>query len=368
MKNEEYLSYVDYLKSINFEEKLDVLKEKYTDKKIILFGMGSFLDAILNNYKITDYLNVIGISDKRVTQDASNAYNGFNVYAPRALRALQFNVILDTSVLFEDTKQYLTKNYFVKKSVKIENIIQFSICEKALYINNKINSFINYLILTGNIVKGIKYLIFCTNDELQAKINYIKKIRELHESDKPIKTAFICSDAIHDDFVELYNLLNFDSDFKLFPVLLIPENLLETDNIDDYKIKQYTEYLNSQHIEVIEAIDRTSGELTSLHAFKPDLIFYQKPIFIKDDFNPLKMSENALTFTIERFSENTDFDAMGSKYYRKQVSAMWKVFVLNSQDKNLYTEYTDTKNKDIVKCIDTSFSLGIVKFLKKCLK
>ena len=108
LKNEEYLSYVDYLKSINFEEKLDVLKEKYTDKKIILFGMGSFLDAILNNYKITDYLNVIGISDKRVTQDASNAYNGFNVYAPRALRALQFNVILDTSVLFEDTKQYLT--------------------------------------------------------------------------------------------------------------------------------------------------------------------------------------------------------------------------------------------------------------------
>ena len=72
--NEEYLSYVDYLKSVNFEKILNNLKAKYADKKVILFGTGVLLDAILDNYNITEYLNIIGISDKRAEESNATTY------------------------------------------------------------------------------------------------------------------------------------------------------------------------------------------------------------------------------------------------------------------------------------------------------
>ena len=367
MKNEEYLSYVAYLKSINFGEKLEILKNKYANKKIILFGIGAFLDAILDNYNVNEYLNVIGISDKRVVEDKTAGYKNFNVYTPRALRALVFDAVLDTSVLFEDTKSYLKKNYFVKKSIKIENIVQISVFEKLKKFFDKLIALFNYFVTAGNIFRVIKYYFICNIDELTAKTNYMKKIKKIRANKKPLRIVFICSDVIHSDFIGLYNLLYFDKDFKLFPVILTPDTLLETDTINEAKMQKNIEYFNSYNVQVIDGVDRDTLEIPSLHAFKPDLIFYQNPIYIKDDFNPLKMSKNALTFTIEYFTGNSDYTAMGSWYYRRQVENMWKIFVANSQDKNLYTEYTDTKNKDLVTVIDKNINAGIAKFLKKCL-
>ena len=40
--NEEYLSYIDYLKSIDFDRKLEILRDKYADKKVVLFGVAYF--------------------------------------------------------------------------------------------------------------------------------------------------------------------------------------------------------------------------------------------------------------------------------------------------------------------------------------
>ena len=80
--NEEYLSYVDYLKSVNFEKILNNLKAKYADKKVILFGTGVLLDAILDNYNVTEYLNIIGISDKRLEESNATTYREFNLYKP----------------------------------------------------------------------------------------------------------------------------------------------------------------------------------------------------------------------------------------------------------------------------------------------
>jgi len=366
--NEEYLSYVDYLKSINFEKKLEILKEKYTDKKIILFGMGIFLDAVLDNYDIKKYLNVMGISDKRVTEDKAYDYKGFNVYKPLALRALNFNVILDTGILFEDTKKYLNNSYFIKKNVCIEKLVQIPLSEKIHNYTDKIKMTFKYLIVSKNIFKAIKYFIVCQKQEIVAKTNYIKNIRRLKKSDKPIRTAFICSDTLHTDFVGLYNLLYFDKDFKLFPIIITSDNLLESEPVDEEKMNKNLEFFNNFNIKVIDGVDRQTGEMACLHAFKPDLIFYQAPINIKDDFNPYKMSKMALTFTIEYFMKDANFTTMGSKYFRKQVSNLWKIFVNNKEDKNLYSEYTDIQNKDIVTVINKNLNSGIVKFLKKSLK
>ena len=366
--NEEYLSYVDYLKSLNFEKKLEVLKEKYANKRVILFGMGALLDAVLDNYEIKNYLNVVGISDKRVKEDKTYEYKGFNVYKPIALRALNFSVILDSSVLFEDAKIYLKNNFCVNKTIKVEKLIQITFQEEARNVINKIKAFLNYIKVSKNIYFALKYLFVCNTDIINAKTNYIKNLKRLRKSDKPIRTVFVCSDSVHTDFLGLYNLLYFDKSFNLFPIIFVPDNLVGTKDIDEEKMHKILIFFNQFDVKVIDGIDRNTGELACLHAFKPDLIFYQKPMYIKDDFNPYKMSESALTFTIEYLIKDADFTSMGSKYFRKQVSGLWKVFVNNNDDKNLYSEYTDIQNRDIVKVIDKNINAGIVKFLKKCLK
>ena len=367
MINEEYLSYVDYLKSINFEEKLKILKEKYKDRKVVLFGTGVFLDAILDTYNITEYLNVIGISDKRINEDKPSGYKGFNVYKPLALRALNFSIILDTNILFEDTKKFLQKNYYVKKSIIIEKIIQIPLKEKLELLKNKIYAVFKFLIASKNIFKTIKYSLICTTEEITSKTNYIRKLREIKTNKKPIRTVFICSDVQHTEFVGLYNLLYFDKDFKVFPIIITPDNLLDVEDIDEEKMKKELQIFEDFNTKVIDGIERDTKELACLHAFKPDLIFYQKPIYIKDDFNPAKMSKQALTFSIEYEIKQADFTAIGSKYFRKQVSNLWKVFVNNEDDKNLYSEYTDTQNKNIVKVINKNLNSGIIYFLKKTL-
>lgn len=363
--NEEYLSYVDYLKSINFDKKLEILKEKYADKKIVIFGIGVLLDAILDNYPIKDSLNVIGISDSRIKEETTKEYKGFNLYKPTALRALNFNVILDTNIMFENTRKYLRKNYLIKRSVKIENFIQIPFSEKIKNFTDKQTAIYNYLITSKNPINTLKYSLNCTTQELISKANYIKKLDKLKKSDKPIRTVFICSDVTHTEFVGLYNLLYFDKDFKVFPIIVTTDNLLDSEPIDEEKMKRFVGFFNSFDTKVIDGVDRETKELACIHAFKPDLIFYQRPIFIKDDFNPNKMSEQALTFTIEYDVRNENFTALGSNYFRKQVSNLWKIFINNPEDKNLYVQYTNLENKDLVKVVNKNINTGIVKYLKK---
>jgi len=363
--NEEYLSYVDFLKSVNFKKKLEILKEKYEGKKVVLFGTGLFLDAILDNYDIKKYLNIIGISDKRIIDDRASDYKGFNLYKPLALRALKFNVVLDTNIMFVDTKKFLKKNLYINKYVTVEKIVQIPFKEKLQNFVDKLKALFNLIIANKNILVTLKYAFICSTQEIISKTNYIKNLKRIKCSNKPIRTAFVCSDVQHTDFIGLYNLLYFDKDFKLFPIILVTDNLLENEPINEEKMQKNLELLRTFNIDAIDDMDRTTKELASLHAFKPDLIFYQKPIHIKDDYTPFKMSERALTFTVEYSIKNADFAAIGSKYFRKQVSNLWKIFVNSNEDKNLYSEYTEIQNKDIVKVMNKNMNSSIVKFLKK---
>ncbi len=368
LKNEEYLSYVDYLRSVNFEQKLEILKEKYADKKVILYGTGLFLDAVLDNYDIKNYLNIIGISDKRIKEDKSYDYKGFNVYKPSALRALNFNVVLDTGILFENNKKYLRDNHCLKRGIIVQKLVQIPLTEKITNFFNKIKAVFGYLKQSKNPFLALKYLFICETREIVSKTNYIANLKRIRKSNKPIRTAFVCSDAQHTDFVGLYNLLYFDKDFNLFPIIIVPDNLLDTDEIDEEKMSKSMGIFDAFNFKIIDGVDRQTKELACLHAFKPDLIFYQNPIHIKDDFNPYKMSNTALTFSVEYFIKDANFVSMGSKYFRKQVSDLWKIFVGNKEERNLYSEYTDIQNKDIVKIINRNINSGIVKYLKKCLK
>jgi hypothetical protein len=253
----------------------------------------------------------------------------------------------------------------VKKNIKIDKFIQIPISETISNVFNKQKAIYKYLFASKNIFKTIQYSINSTTDELTSKYNYIKNLNRLQKSKKPIKVAFVCSDITHTDFVGLYNLIYFDKDFKIFPIIIIPDNLIDSETINEEKMQRMTSFFASFDMKVIDGVDRQTKELACIHAFKPDLVFYQKPIHIKSDFNPIKMSKNALTFTIEYDVRNEDSATIGSKYFHKQVSNMWKIFINNSQDKKLYEEYTNIQNKDIAKIVTKNINTATLKYLKK---
>lgn len=366
--NEEYLSYVDYLKSINFANILENLKKKYANKKVVLFGTGVLLDAILDNYNVTEYLNVIGVSDKRVETTEENAtYKNFNLYKPFSLRALSVNVVLDTSVLFDKSAKFLRQNFYVKKSVEISPMIQIPFADKVKNFVEKQKASFNYLLESKNLLDSARYYFSLNSQELISKTNYLKKLKKIRKSKEPLKIAFLCEDIKHTDFIGLYNLLRYDKDFKVFPIIITPCQLLESEEINEESMQRAVDFFKTYDLQVIDGWDRETGTIPCIHAFKPDLIFYQRPIFIKDDFSPYVMSKQALTFNVEYDTRNADFAALGSRYFRKHVSTLWKVFVNNQEDRKLYEEYTDITNKDVVKVVSKNINVSIVKYLKNTL-
>lgn len=367
--NEEYLSYVDYLKSINFANILENLKKKYANKKIVLFGTGVLLDAILDNYNVTDYLNIIGVSDKRLEsqQEEISTYKNINLYKPFALRALNISVVLDTSVLFENTAKYLRNNFYVKKSVEIAPMIQIPFVDKFKNFVAKQKASLGYLLESKNLVQSALYYFTLNDQELESKTNYLKKLNKIRNSNEPLKVAFLCTDITHTDFIGLYNLLKFDNDFKVFPIIITPKQLLESEEVSEESIQEVVDFFKTYDLQVIDGWDRETRTIPCIHAFKPDLVFYQKPIYAKDDFSPYVMSKQALTISVEYDTRNADFAALGAKYFRKQVSNMWKVFVNNEEDRKLYEEYTDITKKDVVKVVSKNINASIVKYLKNSL-
>lgn len=366
--NEEYLSYVDYLKSINFANILENLKKKYANKKVVLFGTGVLLDAILDNYNVSEYLNIIGVSDKRVEDKEENAtYKDFNLYKPFSLRALSVNVVLDTSVLFEKSAKFLRQNFYVKKSVEISPMIQIPFVDKLKGFAEKQKASIKYLIESKNVFDFVKYYFSLNAQELVSKTNYLKKIKEIKKSKAPLKVAFLCEDIKHTDFVGLYDLISADKAFRVFPIIITPNQLLETEEVNEDSINRAIEFFKTYNLQVIDGWDKETGTIPCVHAFKPDLIFYQCPIYVKDDFSPYVMSKQALTFNVEYDTRNADFAALGSGYFKKHVSNLWKVFVNNDEDRKLYEEYTNITNKDVVKVVSKNINASIVKYLKKTL-
>ena len=143
--------------------------------------------------------------------------------------------------------------------------------------------------------------------------------------------------------------------------------MLESEEVSEESIQEVVDFFKTYDLQVIDGWDRETRTIPCIHAFKPDLIFYQKPIYVKDDFSPYVMSKQALTISVEYDTRNADFAALGAKYFRKQVSNMWKVFVNNEEDRKLYEEYTDITKKDVVKVVSKNINASIVKYLKNSL-
>lgn len=359
--NEEYISCVDYLKSINFENILIRLNKKYYGKRVLLFGTGYFLDAVLDNYDIRKYLDIIGISDKRATNTDISEYKGFNIYNPAAIKTLNISVILDTSILFEKSRNFLINNCYVRKNIIIKPLVEVPLKDKFVNIIKKICILFKYLFASGNVIKTIYYTFFARKEEIYSQINYIKKIKNIKKSNKPLRIAFLCNDKYSEEFATLYGSFKSNENFNVYPIIILPNEIQE--KINHEEIENRLLAFKNFNIQAIDGWDDETKSLPCLHAFKPDIVIYQNLMSINEDFSPYNLSKNALCLMPVYDTKTADYAKIGSKFYYRQAVCMWKIFTKTKDDKILFSEYANLIFKNIVEYSEIAINKGILEYI-----
>ncbi len=64
------ISHLSFLKKNNFEKQLTRLEKKLKDKRIVIYGIGSFFQTIATNYNLKN-LNIVAVSDRTISENSS---------------------------------------------------------------------------------------------------------------------------------------------------------------------------------------------------------------------------------------------------------------------------------------------------------
>lgn len=126
-------------KNWKIENRIRYIKNKYFDKKIIIYGAGTLAEYIIDTYDLSQ-LNIVGISDRKF-MNQGDSFKGISTIPCWKLKETDFDVILLFAVSIEGLTNFLTPLLLRKeqKSINIEAIIEKSLKETIVDVyNNKI--------------------------------------------------------------------------------------------------------------------------------------------------------------------------------------------------------------------------------------
>ena len=201
--------YDEYKRIFNkkeFQLKIEKLKKKLKNKRVILYSNGIYFSAFSDFYNLNDYFNVIGVSDIRYETEDIEKFKGFNCIKPSEIKKHQIDAIIITSPNFDTIKKYLIENNLIdKKTLIVDTIYKPSFKEKVSLITK-------YLEESKDIIKTIKYSLFCTNEELETKINYRQVLKRIKKQDK-IRVLFVCEEnskwgyqSVYEEMIKSLNI------------------------------------------------------------------------------------------------------------------------------------------------------------------
>ena len=116
-----------FLKRNNFEIYIKKLSTKLQNKKIVLYGAGSFLKFVLDNYSLNKF-NIVGICDiKFSTDDESSELFVYKIITKENLIRYDFDAIL---ISLENYLPVMEELYFYFD--KIKNIKLYPLVRKKM--------------------------------------------------------------------------------------------------------------------------------------------------------------------------------------------------------------------------------------------
>ncbi len=116
--------HIEYLKKIGFEKHLKKVTKKLKNKRIVLYGAGTFFKVIYDNYDLSE-LNVVAISDKKFEDHEENEeFCGYKVIAPQEIKAVNPDYILVSTLKFVRIIENFYADLFEGSKIKIKPLIK----------------------------------------------------------------------------------------------------------------------------------------------------------------------------------------------------------------------------------------------------
>jgi len=115
--------FLNYLKKINFQKHLKRIEKKLKNKKIVIYGAGSFFSTLLKTYDLSK-LNIIAIADRKFINHSDNEeYLGYKVCEPLEINNLAPDYVLVSMFYFINIINDLEENIIKNKNIKLKPLI-----------------------------------------------------------------------------------------------------------------------------------------------------------------------------------------------------------------------------------------------------
>ena len=117
---------LNYLYKQKFDKTLPKLIKKLKGKKVVLYGAGIYLEVI-NKYFDLSQIDVIGIADKRFTDEESSDYFlGYKVYTPKQIKDLKPDYVIVATRYYVSVIEDLYYKTLKDTGIKIRPLVKKS--------------------------------------------------------------------------------------------------------------------------------------------------------------------------------------------------------------------------------------------------
>ena len=115
--------FIEYLEKINFSKHLKKIEKKLKNKKIILYGAGSFFQTLADKYDLSS-LNIIAIADRKFINHAKDeTFYGYKVCEPDELVQLKPDIILLSMLKYVHIIEHLEETVLKNHTIKMKPLI-----------------------------------------------------------------------------------------------------------------------------------------------------------------------------------------------------------------------------------------------------
>lgn len=335
----EYSYWQDFFKSEKFKKHLNSLKRKLKNKKVVFYCNGIYFDALSDLYNLSEYFSVVGVSDIRYEQNCESDYKGYRCIKPSELRQTGADCVIISSPNPDFIKEYLQKNNLVKSV-----ILPLYKPQQNLFFRTVLA--LEYFKVTKNLYKSIKYCLFCTEEELQTKINYenvLQGIKKKVKSGGKLRVVFVCEENQKWGYQFVYELMKKDSVFEVLPVVLYP---IISKNRVEFTQEKNKEFFTKQGVESVDGYDYERETTIDLKTFAPDIVFYQQPWYLEGANHPVNLSKYALTVMIPYGYTTLSEKSWGSDAVRRVYSNLWMFFSESKYHNKFYEKTAGMRHKD----------------------
>ena len=130
------MDFLEFFQKSKAQEQIDKLAKKYKNRKIVLYGAGIYARSLTQNYDLSK-LPVIGISDRKFSNEDTDTCFGYKTIKPEELKNLDFDLLIVTAQDYNAMKESLEDNTFYNtqnEGIKIIPIIKKSFWQRLIEI------------------------------------------------------------------------------------------------------------------------------------------------------------------------------------------------------------------------------------------